>query len=80
MQTTSSGLTVATIGIRVTDPPLELFITETAFRPNPTTVRFARTMRVRQGDIVFDVGTGVGPLAIKAALDGAKHVDRKSVV
>ena len=74
MQTTSSGLTVSTIGIRVTDPPLELFITETAFRPNPTTVRFARVVRVHEGDIVFDVGTGIGPLAIKAALDGAKQV------
>lgn len=74
MHTTSAGLTIATIGIGVIDPPLELFITETAFRPNPTTVRFARTLRIGEGDIVFDVGTGIGPLAIKAALDGAKHV------
>lgn len=74
MQTISSGVPVTTIDIRVTDPPLELFITEKAFRPNPTTVRFARTMHVAQGDFVFDIGTGVGPLAIKAALSGAERV------
>ena len=74
MQTTSSGLAPTTICIRVTDPPLELFITDKAFRPNPTTVRFARFVAVKPGDLVFDIGTGVAPLAIKAALDGAQQV------
>jgi methylase of polypeptide subunit release factors len=64
---------MTTIDLR-TDPPLELFISEKAFRPNPTTVRFARTVRVEPGDVVFDMGTGIGPLAIKAALDGARRV------
>jgi SAM-dependent methyltransferase len=63
-----------TILSRVTDPPLELYTTEGAFRPNPTTVRFGRAVRVTLGDIVFDIGTGIGPLAIKAALDGAGEV------
>lgn len=67
-----AGLT--TISIRVTDPPLELLISEKAFRPNPTTVRFARTVRIAPGDVVFDIGTGIGPLAIMAALAGASHV------
>jgi hypothetical protein len=59
---------------RVADPPLQLFTSEEAFRPNPTTVRFARAIQVKPGDLVFDIGTGIGPLAIKAALDGARHV------
>lgn len=74
MQTTSSGLATSTIQTRVTDPPLELFVTEKSFRPNPTTVRFARCVDVQPGDLVFDIGTGVGPLAIKAAMAGASRV------
>ena len=74
MPTTSSGLATSTISARVTDPPLELFITDKAFRPNPTTVRFARTVPIRKGDVVFDIGTGVAPLALKCALDGARQV------
>lgn len=66
--------TVSTVTCRVTDPPLELLTTEKAFRPNPTTVRFARAMRIWPGDTVFDIGCGIGPLAIKAALDGAGRV------
>jgi hypothetical protein len=58
----------------VTDPPLELFTTDAAFRPNPTTVRFARTVRIDEGAVVFDMGTGIGPLSIKAAMDGAREV------
>lgn len=73
MNTTVCDLPVTTIGLHC-DPPIELFITETAFRPNPTTVRFTRTVKVKPGDIVFDIGTGIGPLAIKAAMDGAAHV------
>jgi methylase of polypeptide subunit release factors len=45
-----------------------------AFRPNPTTVRFARAIEIKPGDIVFDIGTGVGPLAIMAAMRGAGSV------
>lgn len=74
MNTTSSGLATSTICTRVTDPPLELFITDTAFRPNPTTVRFARFVEAKEGDVVFDIGTGIAPLAIKCAMDGASKV------
>jgi hypothetical protein len=74
LQTTSSGLATSTISARVTDPPLELFITDKAFRPNPTTVRFARTVPIKPGDVAFDIGTGIAPLAIKCALDGARQV------
>lgn len=74
MHTSISGLLITTMSTRVTEPPLELFISAKAFRPNPVTVRFARTVRVEEGDIVFDMGTGIAPLAIKAALDGARRV------
>ncbi|MHC5113803.1 MAG: 50S ribosomal protein L11 methyltransferase [Planctomycetota bacterium] len=63
-----------TIAVRVTDPPLEMIIADGAFRPNPTTVRFARTVRIARGDVVFDIGTGIGPLALMAALAGAVEV------
>jgi methylase of polypeptide subunit release factors len=46
------------------------------FLPNVTTVRFARAVDTKliKGATVFDIGTGVGPLAIYAALEGADHV------
>ena len=69
-----AAATPTTICCRITDPPLELYTTDKAFRPNPTTVRFGRAVRVKPGDLVFDIGTGTGPLAIKAAMDGASHV------
>lgn len=62
------------ITCRVTDPALELFTSESSFKPNPVTVRFARAMHIEPGSTVFDIGTGIGPLAIKAALDGAAMV------
>lgn len=74
MQVISSDQAVGTITVRVTDPPLELFVTPDAFQPNPTTVRFSRTVRIRPGNLVFDIGTGIGPLAIMAAMLGARTV------
>ena len=62
------------IEIRVSDPPLQLAIRTGAFRPNPTTVRFARAIRIEPGETVFDIGCGIGPLAIRAARDGAGRV------
>jgi SAM-dependent methyltransferase len=59
---------------RIVDPPLMLAICDGAFRPNPTTVRFARAVKIAPGDTVFDIGSGIGPLAIKAAIDGAARV------
>jgi SAM-dependent methyltransferase len=69
-----AGTAQSTIRSAVSHPPLELFITDQAFRPNPTTVRFSRTARIVPGDVVFDIGTGIGPLAINAALVGASRV------
>jgi methylase of polypeptide subunit release factors len=63
-----------TIESRVIDPPLQLFTSAQAFRPNPTTVRFARAVTIERGETVFDIGTGIGPLAIKAAMAGAGRV------
>lgn len=63
-----------TVEVRVSEPPLILQTTGRAFRPNPTTVRFSRAVKVAPGDIVFDIGTGIGPLAIMAALLGASRV------
>ncbi len=63
-----------TIESRVIDPPLQLSICAHAFRPNPTTIRFARALTVERGETVFDIGSGIGPLAIKAAKDGAARV------
>lgn len=62
------------IETRVTNPPLELFVSDKAFRPNPTTVRFSRAVEIERGDVVFDIGTGIGPLAIMAAQAGASVV------
>ena len=63
-----------TITSRVTSPPLELAVSEQAFQPNPTTVRFSRAIDVQEDDVVFDIGTGVGPLALMAAKAGARRV------
>ena len=74
MSATSVAHQLTTVTSRVTDPPLELLVEARAFRPNPTTVRFARAVQIEPGDLVFDIGTGVGPLAIMAAMRGAGSV------
>jgi len=74
MRAANRELELSKITTRVSDPPLELFITEDAFRPNPTTVRFSRTVRISERNVVFDIGTGIGPLAIMAAMAGASQV------
>lgn len=71
---TEEEISMPTLCLRVTDPPLELEFDPELFQPNPTTVRFARGMRIEPGDTVFDIGTGIGPLAITAALAGAERV------
>lgn len=76
MRSVSESADVAfhTITSRVTNPPLELTVNDQAFQPNPTTVRFSRAVTVRPGELVFDIGTGVGPLALMAAKAGARQV------
>lgn len=59
---------------RVTSPPLELMADTRGFAPNPTTVRFSRAIKINPGEVVFDIGTGIGPLAIMAGLAEAKRV------
>lgn len=68
------GRQLRTIHSRVTNPPLELVTVADAFEPNPTTVRFARCVHIEPGDLVFDIGTGIGPLALMAARAGARQV------
>jgi methylase of polypeptide subunit release factors len=69
-----AAISESVVVCRVTNPPLELITSDKAFRPNPVTVRFARVIRIEPGNTVFDVGTGIGPLAIKAAMEGAARV------
>ena len=59
---------------KVTNPPLELVGEEGSFCPNPVTVRFARCLDIHFNDTVFDIGTGIGPLAIYAALNTSGRV------
>lgn len=70
----ASTMSLRTLEIKVTSPPLELYVTDEAFQPNATSVRFARAVVINPGDLVFDIGTGVGPLALKAAVEGASRV------
>lgn len=57
---------------------LQLLTSHDCFLPNVTTARFARGINGEsntiEGKVVADIGTGVGPLAIWAALEGAKAV------
>lgn len=59
---------------RVTSPALELVADKRCFAPNPTTVRFSRAVKIKPRDLVFDIGTGIGPLAIMAGMMGAGRV------
>ena len=44
------------------------------FVPNAVTRLFAKSIIIEKGDVVFDIGTGVGPLAVWAALEGSSEV------
>lgn len=50
------------------------------FTPNAVTRLFSKAVQITPGDRVFDVGTGVGPLAVWAALEGASSVHASDVV
>ena len=54
--------------------PLELILGETTFAPTTISTLVADAMDVRKGDVVIDVGTGTGVLAIIAAKLGASRV------
>jgi len=50
------------------------------FIPNATTRLFTKVIQIHSGDTVFDIGSGVGPLAVWAALEPSKSVHAVEVV
>ena len=60
---------------------LELLVSENElFMPNATTRLFSKAIRINSGDIVFDIGSGVGPLAIWAAKEQSSQVYAVEIV
>ncbi|MEM7394563.1 MAG: 50S ribosomal protein L11 methyltransferase, partial [Verrucomicrobiota bacterium] len=53
---------------------LKLKVGDDAFEPNLTTRLIADHAEIKEGSRVLDLGCGVGPLAIFAALKGAREV------
>jgi len=53
---------------------IELYASPHLFEPNLITNRFGQGVKGVEGKTVFDIGTGVGPLAILAAKQGANKV------
>ncbi len=61
--------------------PVALRVSPTElFTPNQTTKLFSDIVRINPGDVVFDIGSGVGPLAIWAALENASKVYSVEIV
>ena len=50
------------------------------FTPNMTTKLFTGVVQINHGDTVFDIGSGLGPLAIWAALEPSRHVYSVEIV
>ncbi len=60
---------------------LELLVSENElFMPNATTRLFSKAVYIDLGDIVFDIGSGVGPLAIWAAKEQSRLVYAVEIV
>ena len=60
---------------------LELLVSENElFMPNATTRLFSKAVHINSGDIVFDIGSGVGPLAIWAAKEPSSKVYAVEIV
>ena len=58
----------------------QLNVTSQLFTPNATTRLFSKSVDIREGDIVFDIGSGVGPLGIWAAKCPSKRVYSVEIV
>ena len=63
-----------TIPFSIGEHDLTLTTRPDCFEPNTTTQKIADQVQVNQGSTVLDLGCGVGPLSVWAALSGAKHV------
>ncbi len=50
------------------------------FMPNATTRLFAKAITINPGDVVFDIGSGVGPLAIWSGLEDSSIVYAVEIV
>ena len=50
------------------------------FMQNQTTKLFSEAVNINPGDVVFDMGSGVGPLTIWAALEPSAHVHAVEIV
>lgn len=60
---------------------LQLLVSENElFMPNATTRLFSKAIHIDSGDIVFDIGSGVGPLAIWAAKEPSSKVYAVEIV
>jgi len=59
---------------------IELYTSPDLFLPNATTRLFSKAVEIRPGDVVFDIGSGVGPLAIWAAKKPSKRVHAVEIV
>ncbi|MBO6557568.1 MAG: methyltransferase [Pseudomonadales bacterium] len=59
---------------------LRLYTSPSLFLPNATSRLFTKAIRIESGDIVFDIGSGVGPIAIWAAKKESAHVYAVEVV
>jgi len=50
------------------------------FMPNATTKVFTKTIEIKEGDVVFDIGSGIGPLTVWAAKEPSSYVYAVEIV
>jgi len=62
------------------DYELDLEVNDEVFTPTSTTNKLAQHLEINSGDKVLDLGCGIGPMAIIAALMGAGHVHAVDIV